>query len=191
MLRGNPLPGGASAQLVRRDILNSVGGFDTKLHHIADWDLWIRLTEQGALAAVHEPLVAYRFHNSNMSIINPDKQLRELAHVAAKHAATARERGVSIDGVGFNHWLASSQRRAGHNWSAARLHFNAAIKYKDIGHLASAVRSPLGNRALGRRSPPASAPIQIPDWLQELRAPEASCGNYVGGASHHAPRTMP
>lgn len=169
LLRGNPLPGGASTQLARREVLLAVGGFDTQLHHLADWDLWIRLSAAGSLAAVAEPLVAYRRHVTNMVLTHAQAHLDELEWIVAKHGKAARAAGIEIDRVGFNYWVASGQRRAGRRLAAARIHLAAAMRYRDAGHFGTALRSPLGSWAVGLRSKSAPCEIPPPAWLHELR----------------------
>lgn len=66
LLLRNPIVA-TSGVLVRRDVLNSVGGFDEQLHYSEDWDLWLRLAEQGGFGYVDEPLVLVRRHNHNVS----------------------------------------------------------------------------------------------------------------------------
>jgi len=46
--------------LVRKSSLLKEGGFDTSLDVIADWDMWLRLSEQFLIAAVAEPVAIYR-----------------------------------------------------------------------------------------------------------------------------------
>jgi len=65
--RYNAMPAGASNVVVRRAVLQRVGGFDPSLTHVPDWDLWLRLARDGMPAAVSEPSVAYRFHGGNAS----------------------------------------------------------------------------------------------------------------------------
>ena len=43
---------GSSNVVARATLLRRLGGFDEALHHIADWDLWIRLTEAGRAGRV-------------------------------------------------------------------------------------------------------------------------------------------
>ena len=167
---GNPFPGGASAQIARRDLLESTGGFDEKLRRIADWDMWIRLIQRAPVAAVDEVLVGYRFHELNMTLGNPGPWLAELALVRTKCQCDDQHRDVAIDGVGFSYWLAQNQRRAGHRWRAAWVHLNAALQYRDRGHLLSAVRSPLGSWAVGLRSAEVVR-VSQPDWLRRQRQP--------------------
>ena len=63
--RYNSVPAGASNVLVRTELLAVTGGFDPRLRHMADWDLWIRLGRAGLPATVQRPLLAYRLHRAN------------------------------------------------------------------------------------------------------------------------------
>ena len=54
--------GGASMCLCLRNILVSIGGFDTKLKSGQDWDLWVRLRTQGQVVVCSKPLVRYMDH---------------------------------------------------------------------------------------------------------------------------------
>lgn len=62
------LPQGTSSTLlVRRPILESVGGYDESLATMADWDLLIRLRQVTTFANVPERLAAYRRYPGTMS----------------------------------------------------------------------------------------------------------------------------
>jgi hypothetical protein len=50
--------------LVRKSSLVEAGGFDTDLDLTADWDMWLRLSERFAVAAVAEPVAIYRKANA-------------------------------------------------------------------------------------------------------------------------------
>ncbi len=170
ILRSNPLPGGASAQLARKDTLDALGGFAEEFELLTDWDMWIRLTEVGAAAAVEERLVGYRFHESNISSRDADANLSEFDRFVARHTPAAQRRGVSIDGIGFSHWQAAGQRRAGRRWSAARLHLRAAVKYGDLGHLGCALRAPFAGTLGLRPSQAQEEHSEAPAWLRGMRA---------------------
>lgn len=85
---GNPIPGGGSAFIVRRSLLNAVGGWDTELVEAEDWDLFIRLAQASPLMYVHEPLVAYRIHGNAKS---PDlsRTIQAFERLALKHGWSA------------------------------------------------------------------------------------------------------
>jgi GT2 family glycosyltransferase len=51
-----------SAVLARRDALLAAGGFDTRLTHAEDLDLWIRLLERGSAVVLPDVGVVYRLH---------------------------------------------------------------------------------------------------------------------------------
>lgn len=170
ILRGNPLPGGSSAQMVQRAVLAAVGGFDVDLPILGDWDLWIRVLDATPAASVSVPLVAYRQHPGNKIVTHLGEHMAEFDRIMAKHGASARRRGMRIDGIGFYYWLANGQRRAGRNWRASGVHLKAAVKFRSPGHLVSAVRSPLGSRAVGLRSRARPELVPAPEWLRCLRA---------------------
>jgi glycosyltransferase involved in cell wall biosynthesis len=63
--RGNIVSGSGSAVVVRRKLLDLVGGFDERLFFGEDWDLWIRLASVSEIDFVPEPLVAIRVHDTS------------------------------------------------------------------------------------------------------------------------------
>ena len=46
--------------VARKSSLVSEGGFNTALHLIEDWDMWLRLSERSPIAAIAEPVAIYR-----------------------------------------------------------------------------------------------------------------------------------
>jgi glycosyltransferase involved in cell wall biosynthesis len=63
LLRSNCL-GGASVCICAAEVLKRVAGFDDKLRSAQDWDLWVKLREQGKIISVPEVLVQYYVHFS-------------------------------------------------------------------------------------------------------------------------------
>jgi glycosyltransferase involved in cell wall biosynthesis len=61
------LPGFMCTLIVERSVLTEVGGFDSSLIILQDWDLAIRLARRGELFSMSDPLVLYRVHASNQS----------------------------------------------------------------------------------------------------------------------------
>jgi len=108
----NLVPGGASGVLMRRDLALRIGGFDGAFHHFADWDLWMRLAEDGPPAWVPRPLIAYRVHQSNMAI-------RGAGDVDADMRLFS-ERGLSVDQTPIYRWLGWWARRGGRPLKAVR-----------------------------------------------------------------------
>jgi glycosyltransferase involved in cell wall biosynthesis len=59
--------GNNSSVVVRREPFFAAGGYDPRSSVSADWDLWLRLAEQGPFDLVAAPLIVYRFHPGGMS----------------------------------------------------------------------------------------------------------------------------
>jgi glycosyltransferase involved in cell wall biosynthesis len=57
---------GPSAVMAQAELLRRVGGFDREFSAMADWDLWIRLSELAPGASCPSLLTAYAEHDTNM-----------------------------------------------------------------------------------------------------------------------------
>lgn len=69
-----------STVLMRRDVLEQVGGFDERLRACEDWDLWVRLGPACKMVAVDQPVTWYRVSASSLST-NVDRMLGAVAHM--------------------------------------------------------------------------------------------------------------
>jgi glycosyltransferase involved in cell wall biosynthesis len=154
---------GSSNVLARTELLRRLGGFDESLHHIADWDMWIRLTEAGRPAACHEPLVAYIVHETNMHRAAIDEAAREGPLLRAKHAHSSLP--GRFDDLVFRGWIAEGQAQSGRPGRAALTHAMTALRHRSPSHARNAVGSAL--RAAGLRGPPGAPEFvgAAPDWL--------------------------
>lgn len=125
LLAHNVIPGGASGVMVRTDLVRSVGGFDTALSNLADYDLWIRLGLASPLATVDRPLVGYRVQAGGMAH-NVSRAERELDVVEAKYRDIRSERGVALRRDVFAWYFGSLYLRQGARAAATRVHLNLA-----------------------------------------------------------------
>jgi glycosyltransferase involved in cell wall biosynthesis len=66
-MRFENLPNAGSSWIVRRDALERIGGFDTTLPRIEDWDFSIRLARYANPLCIDEALALYRYHEGNRS----------------------------------------------------------------------------------------------------------------------------
>lgn len=57
----------ASALLIRRDVFESVGGFDVRLWLCADWHVYLQALRSVDIAYTAEPLACYRFHRQTVT----------------------------------------------------------------------------------------------------------------------------
>lgn len=55
-----------SGTMVRRAWFEQTGGYDDRLFHSADWELWLRIAARADLGHIRRPLYAYRVHSRNM-----------------------------------------------------------------------------------------------------------------------------
>jgi glycosyltransferase involved in cell wall biosynthesis len=53
--------------MYRREIFDVIGGFNSRVDHAADYELYLRITRQYPICSHAEPVVEYRLHSSNMS----------------------------------------------------------------------------------------------------------------------------
>jgi len=59
-----------SSVVVRKDVIDEVGGFDENLSYAEDWDLWLRIAKTHKVCGINEPLFIYR-----KTLPNSDKYL--------------------------------------------------------------------------------------------------------------------
>jgi len=62
--------GEPSFVLMRRDAVRRAGGFDPAFRQLVDWDLWLRLGHEAALAFVDEVVGVFRVHAKAQSARN-------------------------------------------------------------------------------------------------------------------------
>ena len=68
-----------SAVMMRRKLLASVGGYDTKDLYSQDYDLWLRLISSYKVSNIKDVLHLRRIHNENLSHKNLKDQLHTMA----------------------------------------------------------------------------------------------------------------
>lgn len=84
---GNP-----SMTLIRRAVLDVVGGFDTSLRWGQDWELFMRIAEHGPIGFVNEPLMVYRWHPGGLSHERGIRRLDMFQGIALRGIARTRPR---------------------------------------------------------------------------------------------------
>ena len=162
----NVIPAGSSNVIARADILEAVGGFDESFFHLADWDLWLRMSDATEAAACAEILVAYRKHGANMLVTRGQDALSELTRLAEKHAGADSWRPA---GVALSRWIGDNHLRAGRRRDAARTYLRGARDYRSRRCALLVPYALLGPLAVRRRrSPEPGAEEAEPAWFREL-----------------------
>ena len=81
------------AIMVRREMMEKIGGYDERYPTSQDLDLFLRLAEIGPITNINQPLLYYRWHEENISVCKTNRQDRDCtAIVAAAH----RRRGLTV-----------------------------------------------------------------------------------------------
>lgn len=104
----------ASSALLRTDVARRVGGFDDGFKNIGDWNMWLKMAEQGCFAFTPGLLVKYRIHGSN-AIDNMAITAGETVELRTKWAEKCDGRSDS----GFPTALALSWAAIGRSHAAA------------------------------------------------------------------------
>lgn len=127
LLAANHIPCCASNLIARSPLVRALGGFDTDLTALADWDLALRLSAVGKGAIARERLVAYTIHAGGMHAAEAEHE-EVFRRFARKHAAARAQHGVALDLESWLVWRASSARLAGDGAAAAR-------RYRELARL--------------------------------------------------------
>ncbi len=75
--------------MFRKDTVSSAGGYGTGAKHSEDYDLWLRLSHEHAIANLPDKLVSYRIHKNQVSIKNVIAQ-HQSSHGCRSRALKAR-----------------------------------------------------------------------------------------------------
>lgn len=60
----------------RRNLLEQIGLFDTKLSYDMDYDYWLRIWQKNKLYFLDEYLSSYRLHRASKAVISPETQFQ-------------------------------------------------------------------------------------------------------------------
>jgi glycosyltransferase involved in cell wall biosynthesis len=166
LLVRNMIPAGSSNVVARADLLRELGGFDDRLHSLADWDLWIRLARAGPAVRCTAFHLAYLEHAGSMHTGDLDAMRLEFALLAEKHRAACAAAEVRFGGALLERAVAGHLLAQGNRWAAARAFLAAAARHREPELAARAVGALLGRRVrtIARRA--WDGTIDAPEWLK-------------------------
>ena len=166
--QGNLMPGGSSNVLVRTEVFAAAGGWDSRLTNLADWDLWVRLAQQGPPACVARPLVGYRIHPGNASA-DTNLIMREARLIDGRY-------GARLDYAALHHYLAWVHLRNGRRRPAVAHFIRAAVRGDVLEVSRSLVALASGRvRWIVSRLPPQPSRLdrewiaEAGEWISRLR----------------------
>jgi hypothetical protein len=148
-------------------VIRGLGGFDERLLHLTDWDLWLRLVEAHAGTVCREFLIAYVKHSRNMLTRSKRDALEELDYLVAKYRDSEISIKRRLAGGTIARWIAMAHQRNGKRGNAARAYLRGAVVSRDVGSALRAVDVLLDPWAVARSRRPVPA-SQLPHtpWLE-------------------------
>jgi hypothetical protein len=192
LLSHNVLWGGCSNVIARTDLVRSIGAFDPRLFQLADWDLWIRLTQESRSAASPDVLVACIVHPGSMLLTSEDRVFEELDYLEEKHRTASEAAGVRPDRARIRRWVASGHLRAGRRTRAARVLLAGSVRDREPAAVPRAFAALVGEettasirRALrrGGHSPREGGGAAEPQWLELYRRDRPAIAAATSNAS--------
>ncbi len=148
---------GPSTVLMRRSLVESIGPFAEDLSIVADWDLWLRLPRDVALAPVSRETVAFMEHADSMQIAEADQIEAELAILRARHPELLQSARADDHRNAMDLWIAIKRWQSG-------------SKIRNARQLGQAARRHHGTLGALRRGAQWSAPglRRPPSWVREI-----------------------
>lgn len=154
---GNGIYAVASNVVVRRTLLERIGGFDERFSTVADWEIVQRLAREGRPCAVGEPLVAYR--SSGWLLADEPAHRADLRRLEDKYG------DVNVNWNDYERWIALSLHRAGRRRDAARQYLATARRFRDPRSLLLAGSTVISRDRIDRRRR-----LRAPEWLSDYAA---------------------
>ena len=144
LLARNTMPGGGSNIIARRDLLQSVGGFDASMWYMSDWDMALRLAIASTGARVRDPLVAWVRH-AGATAPMLERVRQDVGVLEERYREHALRHNVRLDDAAILSWVGNSELesgRSGYRARAARAFAEGAWigrRPTDIAHVGRAV----------------------------------------------------
>lgn len=168
----NVIPGGGSAVVARRQVVERAGGFDPSVTVMGDWHYWNQLALHGPFVGVQEPLIGYRQTATGMSAsLWPVPDIEEMKR---RYAAERARRDVDFDEWHQLWWAFNSYSRTPARSKMVRLSWVMVRKrLESPSFLAkAALQASMSGWAERRREVARAAALAshppMPGWLHAL-----------------------
>lgn len=114
--------------MLRKDVVQKVGGYDSRFNFCEDFELFDRMAEHGAVVALPEPLLLYRIHATSISMQRFFTMRRFSNFVRAR--AKARLAGQTLS---YEQFEQDAKRRNSCCRAAETLHTTSGYYYRKAG----------------------------------------------------------
>lgn len=120
--------------MVKREILEKLGGFDEKMPAGQDLDLWLRVAMESELVVVAEPLICQCIHKGERVTRTPEKKLRAYELILEKYkdymdCHPKAKAKYTLNQVKYLVWLKDGKQAKIKLKEACRLDRKKSIKY--------------------------------------------------------------
>jgi glycosyltransferase involved in cell wall biosynthesis len=159
----NVVPGGGSGLVAATDLVRAVGGFDAWFTGCEDYELGMKLALQSPLAAVDEPLLAYRVWPGTMSSSVDYMRTghrRVIERWRGDLPAPLARRGDLLADAYFGRFHLRARRR----WQGLRHYASMAIRFRQPRHLISAASALIAPGLLLERHTQRDLDAADPTW---------------------------
>jgi glycosyltransferase involved in cell wall biosynthesis len=157
--------GSPSTVMVQRQLINRLGGFDESFSVLADWELWIRVTDQASLAVCPEVLNGYVVHRDGMHVTRTDEAMAEFDELNRRHGTARDPEEAGMRDDVFTRWAASAYRSGGHPVRAASLFWRNWRRHRYRPDLTQALAS-LFQPAVRLLEASVRTRASSPDWVR-------------------------
>lgn len=80
--------------MMRKSALRRVGGYDPKAIHAEDYDLWVRISREGKIANLPQPLFKWRLNPQGISVTKAEIQHRTVERIKARQWKICEKSGT-------------------------------------------------------------------------------------------------
>jgi glycosyltransferase involved in cell wall biosynthesis len=86
-----------SSVMMRRDVVQGVGGYDLALRYSQDYDLWCRMSDVARLSSIQKVLVLFRLHGEKVSEVHKIEQKRSSLGISQRVVSALLERDIPVE----------------------------------------------------------------------------------------------
>lgn len=114
---------GMNTAMVRRSVVQAIGGFNVSMRQAEDYDFWLKASRIAEMHALDGPVALYRIHKASaMHRLAPGNALTTLLHAARLRWGLRGPNGDSVNEAAFERRLAQIHFDHGyaHYWNGSR-----------------------------------------------------------------------